>query len=217
MTYDGDFRLSHYVIHHSTPVRKGCRSRAALLVTAGLPHSPVDLSAFTTEKAEFVAASIRVLGNDFTVISAYVAPGPNNSWGAEVLCQIARQCPGHLILCGDFNAHHSVWGGCRNTSRGKSLDIVTSSLHLEALNDGTPSYVRRGVNDSVLDLTFASPDVAANWTTQADSCLRGPVDRKVVHMATFLSTWSHRTLQSRSTGGAESQTGTCTSNYLIVL
>ncbi|KAG0426764.1 hypothetical protein HPB47_026137 [Ixodes persulcatus] len=57
----------------------------------------------------------------------------------------------------------------RTTARGRSLECVTSSLHLEALNDGTETYVRRGVNDSVLDLSFAPPDVAANWTPQPDS------------------------------------------------
>ncbi|KAG0425027.1 hypothetical protein HPB47_027784, partial [Ixodes persulcatus] len=58
MTRPGDFRFFPYVIHHSTPARNGGRSRAALLVTAGLAHNPVDLSSFTTEKAEFAAATI---------------------------------------------------------------------------------------------------------------------------------------------------------------
>lgn len=169
MTRPGDFRFSPYVIHHSTPARKGGRSRAALLVTAGLAHNPVDLSSFTTEKAEFAAATIEVRGELFTIISAYVAPGRANSWDAGDLNKIALKCPGHLMLCGDFNAHNSAWGDRRTTARGRSLECVTSSLHLEALNDGTETYVRRGVNDSVLDLSFAPPDVAANWTPQPDS------------------------------------------------
>ncbi|KAG0414008.1 hypothetical protein HPB47_008833 [Ixodes persulcatus] len=169
MTRPGEFRFSPYVIHHSTPARKGGRSRAALLVTAGLAHNPVDLSSFTTEKAEFAAATIEVRGELFTIISAYVAPGRDNSWDAGDLNKIALKCPGHLMLCGDFNAHNSAWDDRRTTARGRSLECVTSSLHLEALNDGTETYVRRGVNDSVLDLSFAPPDAAANWTPQPDS------------------------------------------------
>ncbi|KAG0410530.1 hypothetical protein HPB47_012336 [Ixodes persulcatus] len=75
LTQPGDFRLSPYVIYSSAPALANGRSRALLLVKAGLLHSHVDLSAFSSHSAEYVAATIHVRGAEFTVVS--VAPGPD--------------------------------------------------------------------------------------------------------------------------------------------
>lgn len=169
LTQPGDFRLSPYVIYSSAPALANGRSRALLLVKAGLSHNHVDLSAFSSHSAEYVAATIRVRGVEFTVVSVYVAPGSTADWDARILRDIARQCPGRLLFCGDFNAHNTTWGDNRTTPRGSALEEVTTSLGLEALNDGSETFVRQGVHGSVLDLTFAPRDIAASWTVMADT------------------------------------------------
>ncbi|KAG0416270.1 hypothetical protein HPB47_006562 [Ixodes persulcatus] len=108
LTQPGDSRLSPYVIYDSAPALANGRSRALLLVNAGLLHNHVDLSATT-------------------------------------------------------------WGDNRTTPRGSTLEDVTTSLGLEALNDGPETFVRQGVHGSVLDLTFAPRDIAASWTLIADT------------------------------------------------
>ncbi|KAG0442306.1 hypothetical protein HPB47_015737 [Ixodes persulcatus] len=152
LTQPGDFRL-----------------RALLLVNAGLLHNQVDLSAFSSHSAEYVAATIHVREVEFTVVSVYVAPGSTAVWDARILRDIARQCPSRLLFCGDFNAHNTTWGDNRTTPRGSALEDVTTTLGLEALNDGSETFVRQGVHGSVLDLTFAPRNIAASWTVIADT------------------------------------------------
>lgn len=160
-------RLSPYVAYYSSTKRKDNKPRSVLFVRAGLPQSPVDLSAVSNNSAEYTAVSIRYKNVDFTVVSVYVPP--SCKWDVGELYEVKRRSSGHLILCGDFNAHNKIWGDRKNTRRGSDLDSVTSSLHLEALNDGTETFVRHGVRRSVLDLTFLSPDIPADWNVQADS------------------------------------------------
>ncbi|KAG0433831.1 hypothetical protein HPB47_019553 [Ixodes persulcatus] len=118
LTRPGDFRLSPYVIYSSAPALANGRSRALLLVKAGLLLSHVDPSTF--------------------------------------------------ILRGLERTQYHM-GDNRITPRGSALEDVTTSLGLEALNDGSETFVRQGVHGSVLDLTFAPRDIAASWSVMADT------------------------------------------------
>ncbi|KAG0444799.1 hypothetical protein HPB47_013367 [Ixodes persulcatus] len=136
--------------------------------------------------AEYVAATIHVREVEFTVVSVYVAPGSTAVWDARILRDIARQCPSRLLFCGDFNAHNTTWGDNRTTPRGSALEDVTTTLGLEALNDGSETFVRQGVHGSVLDLTFAPRNIAASWTVIADT----RAQRKA-HRTNTAADWQH--------------------------
>lgn len=65
-----------------------------------------------------------------------------------------------LIIGGDANAHHIVWGSTDINLRGERLLEYISSTNLEILNKGTsPTFVTRG-RAEVLDITLASPNIS---------------------------------------------------------
>lgn len=162
-----DCRLGPYVIYLSASKRNDGKSRAALFVRARIHQEPLDLSSIAKGAAENVGVTVRSRGELFSIISVYVPP--NVCWDPEELREIKNVSTGHLVICGDFNAHNEQWGDRQTTRRGIQLEIVTSSLQLQALNDGTETFVRPGVKQSVLDLTFASPNITAEWNAQPDT------------------------------------------------
>lgn len=148
-------RLAGYVGYHSKTQHRDGRSRASLYIRKDIDHSPLHLDAFTSEAAEYAAVTLRVHGVDATVVSIYVRPG--TTWDPRELIQVRQHCAEIVFLCGDFNAHYESWGDSRSDARGEALFDVISTMKLVALNDGRETFVRPGVKNSVLDITFASP------------------------------------------------------------
>ncbi|EEC17550.1 hypothetical protein IscW_ISCW013499, partial [Ixodes scapularis] len=74
-----------------------------------------------------------------------------------------------LLLAGDFNAHNMNWGDSRTNRRGRRLEDTIAALNLTILNSGAPTFIRKGVRKSVLDLTFASPAIKVSWAIQPDT------------------------------------------------
>nr|CAI5826804.1 unnamed protein product [Callosobruchus analis] len=72
---------------------------------------------------------------------------------------------------GDFNAHHGLWGSYKQNHNGVSLVEALNSADLVLLNDGSPTRFQNNENNSVVDLTFASPDIAniIEWRTHDDT------------------------------------------------
>ncbi|KAG0421821.1 hypothetical protein HPB47_002304, partial [Ixodes persulcatus] len=60
-------------------------------------------------------------------------------------------------------------GDKKTTPRGRLLEDVPSALGLHCLNDGVATFVRPGVEGSVLDLSFATSPVRALWSAEPDS------------------------------------------------
>nr|CAI5836562.1 unnamed protein product [Callosobruchus analis] len=104
-----------------------------------------------------------------SLLSVYVPPGTNifpNNWAR--LLTLSNQ---HAIIGGDFNAHHGLWGSYKQNHNGVSLVEALNSADLVLLNDGSPTRFQNNENNSVVDLTFASPDIAniIEWRTHDDT------------------------------------------------
>lgn len=61
---------------------------------------------------------------------------------------------GKVIICGDFNAHSSLWGSTRTDENGRIIEEYMDEHNLVCLNDGrgTRFDVGRGT-ESAIDLT----------------------------------------------------------------
>nr|CAI5827345.1 unnamed protein product [Callosobruchus analis] len=104
-----------------------------------------------------------------SLLSVYVPPATNifpNNW-ARLLTLLNQ----HAIIGGDFNAHHGLWGSYKQNHNGVSLVEALNSADLVLLNDGSPTRFQNNENNSVVDLTFASPDIAniIEWRTHDDT------------------------------------------------
>ncbi|KAI5792974.1 hypothetical protein DFH27DRAFT_630492 [Peziza echinospora] len=77
----------------------------------------------TTLAQDARVSSVTNVEVGINVVGVYIAPNKNSAEALEEI--IANTVTGakHQSICGDFNAHHTTWGGpdCRNNKRGRTL------------------------------------------------------------------------------------------------
>ncbi|KAL1472509.1 hypothetical protein MTO96_039271 [Rhipicephalus appendiculatus] len=105
---------------------------------------------------ECCAVTVRLSGVDTTVASVYVRPGQR--WNATELLHLTSRLGSNFLLCGDMNAHHTMWGSRTCSSRGSKLVDVIHQLGLQVLNTGSSTFVRRTGRPScsAIDVSLAS-------------------------------------------------------------
>ncbi|KAM8702440.1 hypothetical protein ACLKA7_001771 [Drosophila subpalustris] len=94
--------------------------------------------------------------------SCYIAPSLSLTEYCAVLDDIAldTQDKSPVIIAGDFNAWATDWGSSRTTPRGSILLDTFASLNVCLLNIGSKSTYSKAGRESIIDLTFASPEIA---------------------------------------------------------
>lgn len=103
-----------------------------------------------------------------TYFSCYLSP--NEGIGVfrqklEHLEEKIRSTDGEVVVAGDFNAKSSEWGMTRSDTRGTELAEMVARLDMTILNTGTTTTLRRsGQRGSIIDLTMATPNIAARIT-----------------------------------------------------
>ena len=59
------------------------------------------------------------------------------------------------VVCGDFNAHHKLWGGRRNDTKGNHLYNHVIENNIVVLNDGTGTRLNPiNMETSSIDLSL---------------------------------------------------------------
>lgn len=83
---------------------------------------------------------------------------PVDMFRAIVQCSDERKIP--IILGGDANSHHTVWGSTDINRRGELLCKYIATTDLEILNKGiSPTFVTRNRSE-VLDITLATQNIS---------------------------------------------------------
>ena len=106
------------------------------------------------------------------VVALYVSGGFSGRDWEEWL----RTLPQPVLLCGDFNAHHSLWGSRRHDRRGAVIAASLENHDLVMLNDGTSTFVRwygGTLQESVLDLAVCSRSLSGHLAMAISDDLRG--------------------------------------------
>ncbi|XP_052858139.1 uncharacterized protein LOC128265930 [Drosophila gunungcola] len=67
-----------------------------------------------------------------------------------------------ILIAGDFNAWSTTWGSASTTQRGTILLEALASLNVCLLNEGNRPTLSKSDQESIIDLTFASPELARN-------------------------------------------------------
>ena len=104
-----------------------------------------------------------------TLCSIYLPPGVR--FPRAELGRLVDELPPPIVILGDFNAHHTVWGSEQCCVRGRSLERFTHEQSLSVLNSGTRThFTLPSGQTSVLDLTICSPQLAQyfTWTVAGD-------------------------------------------------
>lgn len=136
-------------------------------------HSPIrshTLEVVMTGRG-FVATGI----NEMVIVAVYFSPNrvlsEFEAFLVEVGALIAQIRPRPVIVLGDLNAKSTVWGSRRTDARGRAVEEWLAGNGLCVLNQGTENTcVRRG-GGSVIDVTFASPELSRrihDWEVLVD-------------------------------------------------
>ena len=103
------------------------------------------------------------LGN-MTVFSCYASPAMEMADFESMLDEMERKIragDGRCLVGGDFNAKSSEWGSASTDQRGRVLSEWAARNRLIPLNEGGANTFRRGQSGSVIDVTFASENIAS--------------------------------------------------------
>ncbi|XP_061709457.1 uncharacterized protein LOC133519468 [Cydia pomonella] len=113
---------------------------------------------------------------DITLIGVYFSPNrPLHEFEAylERLGRaVAGAAPSPIMVLGDLNAKCAAWGSPRTDPRGTVLLDWLVGLGLEVVNRGSANTCVRQGGGSIVDITLASPVVAArtaNWRVLEDT------------------------------------------------
>ena len=137
-------------VNHSVPVRR-------LVV-----RSPLQV----------VAARLSLSHREISICSIYLPPGV--ALPRAELRQLMLELPPPVLLLGDFNSHHSVWGCDTTCSRGRLLASFLDDESLCVLNTGSPThFTMPSGHTSVLDLSITSPQLMPLFTWRADADAMG--------------------------------------------
>ena len=103
-------------------------------------------------------AKFRCSGINFIV--GYIPPNTSfstNDW-SEIITSLE---PGPLILMGDFNAIHPMFGSPTSNAKGTSLNDIVELFNLVCMNDGTPTLLTNNPDHAnVLDLVLCSSEIS---------------------------------------------------------
>ena len=110
-----------------------------------------------------VAARVLFDRRSLTICSVYLPPG--NAFPRSELSQLIAELPSPMLILGDFNGHHKLWG-CREIDvRGRVLERVILEECLSVLNTGTRTHITMpSGTTSALDLSLSSPQLIPLFT-----------------------------------------------------
>ena len=139
---------------------------AGILVRKAVPHSQVKLS--TPLQAVACRISAR---RPITICSVYLPP--HSSWSQADLLALVAQLPSPILLLGDFNAHHALWGCPKTDAKGQVIADFLLSSNLCLLNDKSHTYFHLATGSkSSINLAICDPAVFLDYifSVYADSC-----------------------------------------------
>lgn len=90
----------------------------------------------------------------------------------DKLTQIEGMDGNRVMLCADFNAHSTLWGGARTDANGVVIEELLEEKGMVCVNDGRGTRIDVGTgNTSVLDLTLVSRNLAGicEWEVADDT------------------------------------------------
>ena len=88
-----------------------------------------------------------------TVCNIYIPPKSGSC--LEDLKHLIPQLPRPLLLTGDLNAHHPLWGGKYTNAIGRDIEKIIEDLDLCLLNDRfTKTFLRHNGSRSAIDISL---------------------------------------------------------------
>ena len=153
---------------------EGNRAMVATYVASRLQYSPQESPA-QTQECRLSSCAITIPPQNralraTTLINAYYPEGIATQESTKWLTDLPSR-PNSLVVCGDFNASHTLWDSVTNRGGELLADSILES-ELSLLNDGSTTRIgTANQRSSAIDLSLLSADLAlgATWETGTDN------------------------------------------------
>ena len=117
------------------------------------------------------------------ITNVYIPPGNNTGQESIKLRTEAIPALKSSLICGDFNAHSSIWDSIQPTDdRGEEVLDFAIDHELTILNDGSPTRVNRITgNESSPDVTLCGEKWAEKYEWSVGECI-GASDHSPIYI-----------------------------------
>lgn len=166
LTKEKDFDLSGYK-EAARVDRETGYGGVAIFVRAEVPHRKI------TIKSPLECCAVEIIDTIGKSLAICNICHADSSLDKTLLSMVRHQLPNQVLFVGDYNSHHELWGGRKPDRKGKVLESFIDEHGLVILNDGSGTRLASNGSTSALDLSFASPRVAAKctWSVNYSSTL----------------------------------------------
>nr|CAI5829658.1 unnamed protein product [Callosobruchus analis] len=117
------------------------------------------------------ACAVKIINSNppLTLSSIYCPPDVRLS--TQNYLSLIDNFTGSIIIGGDFNGHHDLWGSYKINTAGSNIVNLLNQTDLVILNDGSQTKISRSSQHSAVDLTLVSPDMAniITWRVLPDT------------------------------------------------
>lgn len=138
---------------------------SGLLIKKGTNYTVINCNSFSSNKLQICGVKLNLNNKSTTILSVYASP-KHKITSVEWYNILSNFCS-PIIITGDFNAHHELWGCELADNEGKEIVEYLNDYNLIIMNDGTPTLFQcPGHRKSAIDLTICSPAIAPNITWQ---------------------------------------------------
>ena len=149
------YKLPGYAVIRKDRV-EGKKGGVATFIRDNMSYSVLDSHA----DFEAITVKIKTRNGYITVVNIYIPPEPEINFSNFESLLMHR----NMVLVGDFNAKHRIWGSPASDTRGNRIEELVDRKNLCVINDGRPTYIRPGCEPSQWDVTVASNNLALRCT-----------------------------------------------------
>lgn len=139
---------------------------AALLIRSDIKYTRISLPIFD----DIYAVAVKL--QQFSILCIYL-PHPTVQIFNNVKVIFNLMC-GPILILGDFNSHHNLWGSPISDAPGRRLYDLSDEFDLCVLNDGRPTRrTRPNESSSHVDVSFCSSSLASLLSWDVDNLTYG--------------------------------------------
>ena len=130
------------------------RNGIAIYVKNNILHTPIKL----TTCLQALAVRITFQGKEFIVSNHYTSNLHDGVPSVAQFDSIINKFDKPYIMCGDFNAHNTLWSHPKNNKRGEALEQFMYKNDLTILNSDVKTHLNNTTKEfSLLDLSIVHP------------------------------------------------------------
>lgn len=145
------------------------RNGVAIIIDNSLSYKKIPT--YSDNSLQNLCIRTSINNKNISIASFYCPTVCTPRFNKNKFSTIIENIPKPMIVGGDFNAHHTIWGCGAISSRGRDLLDAIDDNNLVVLNSGqvttVGSHIRR---PNGLDLSFVSPTIAmsCDWSVHND-------------------------------------------------